>query len=603
MQTPLSRTEYWLSLVSRPLLRHGVFLIAIVVLVIITTAITGRPGSAYGFYAFQFFVDMYAVCIVLTLLPRIVAQVIKMCFYSISYLLAFAETFLFLRYKLTFSPTMLNLILETNTGEASEFLSASLRNPAFLESLFIYGGILLLNIAAALWGYRLWQYLCTHLLSHKDEWKRKCGRAVRFWFIPLLTLTCLAIGLVPWVGEKAKMLQFFRNDQTRYAESVKANVFYTPFYRLAHSAHFLSIARQETENLILKLQTFKVDSCAATCPNIVVVIGESYNKHHASLYGYALETTPLLSTMAQNGSLMVFTDVISPWNVTSHCFKSFLSTHSAGTPGTWADGILIPTIFRRAGYKVAFATNQFYKSAAQGSIDFNGSFFLNDERMDTLCFDFRNPFRSRSEAEITHLLKRYQPALNNLYLIHLYGQHMEYERRYPMSHKIFTKEHIQRPDLTEQQREIVAHYDNATRYNDEVVTRIFSYFKDQDAIVIYFSDHGEEVYDGDSRMYGRNHTPTPTAAILHAEYDVPFMIWTTKTFRQQRPELVRRIKAAVDRPFSHDDLPHVLMGLAGIATSHYDPTRDLLSDRFQPHTRWVKQTVDYDKVVRQTTPQ
>lgn len=600
MQTPLSRIEYWLALVGRPLLRHGVFLTAMVVLAVVTTAIIGRPGSAYGFYAFQFFVDMYAVCIILTLLPRIVAQVIKVCFYSVSYLLAFVETFLFLRYKLAFSPTMLNLLLETNTGEASEFLTASLQSAAFRESLFIYGGILIVNIIAAIWGYRAWQYLYRHLLAQKDHFMRQCGHGVKYWLIPVITLAALAVGIVPWIGEKAKMAQFFHNNQTRFAESIKANVFYTPFYRLVHSAHFLSMARQETENLISRMQTFKVDSCAATCPNIVVVIGESYNKHHASLYGYPLETTPMLSTMAKNGSLMVFNDVISPWNVTSHCFKSFLSTHSAGTAGTWADGILIPTIFRRAGYKVAFATNQFYKSAAQGSIDFNGSFFLNDERMDTLCFDFRNGFRSRSEAEITSLLKKYQPAQNNLYLLHLYGQHMEYAGRYPKSRTVFTKEHIQRPDLTEKQREIVAHYDNATRYNDEVVTRIFSYFKEQDAIVIYFSDHGEEVYDGQSGMYGRNHTPNPSAAVLHAEYDVPFMIWTTKTFRQKRPELVRRIKAAVDRPFSHDDLPHVLMGLAGIATSHYDETRDLLSDRFQPHTRWVKQTVDYDKVVGNT---
>lgn len=598
MQTPLSRIESWLSIIGRPLLRHGVFLMAMVALAVVTTAIIGRPNSAYGFYAFQFFVDMYVVCIVLTLLPRIVAQVIKACLYSISYLLAFIETFLFLRYKLAFSPTMLNLLLETNTGEASEFLTATLQSPAFRETLLIYGGILMVNILAAIWGYRAWRYLYSHLLSHKDTFMRRCGHGVKYWLIPAVTLAALFVGLIPWIGEKTKMLQFLNNDQTRFAETIKANVFYTPFYRLVHSAHFLSIARQETENLISKMQTFKVDSCAATCPNIVVVIGESYNKHHAGLYGYSLETTPMLSRMAKNGSLMVFTDVISPWNVTSHCFKSFLSTHSAGTPGTWADGILIPTIFRRAGYKVAFATNQFYKSAAQGHIDFNGSFFLNDERMDSLCFDFRNRFRSRTESEITSLLKNFQPAKNNLYLLHLYGQHMEYQGRYPKNRVVFTKEHIQRPDLTEKQREIVAHYDNATHYNDEVVTRIFAHFKNKDAIVIYFADHGEEVFDGENKMYGRNHTPTPSPTVLHSEYDIPFMIWTTKSFRRKRPELVQRIKAATNRPFSHDDLPHLLMGLAGIATSHYNETRDLLSHRFQPHTRWVKQTIDYDKVVR-----
>ena len=55
----------------------------------------------------------------------------------------------------------------------------------------------------------------------------------------------------------------------------------------------------------------------------------------------------------------------------------------------------------------------------------------------------------------------------------------------------------------------MAHYDNATRWNDEVVDRILSNFANEDAVVVYFSDHGEEVYDGSISLYGRIHDEQP----------------------------------------------------------------------------------------------
>lgn len=43
--------------------------------------------------------------------------------------------------------------------------------------------------------------------------------------------------------------------------------------------------------------------------NVILVIGESYNKYHSPLYGYYLNTTPVLCSQQQNGNLFVFKDV------------------------------------------------------------------------------------------------------------------------------------------------------------------------------------------------------------------------------------------------------------------------------------------------------
>ena len=67
----------------------------------------------------------------------------------------------------------------------------------------------------------------------------------------------------------------------------------------------------------------------------------------------------------------------------------------------------------------------------------------------------------------------------------------------------------------------MAHYDNATRWNDEVINRILRNFANEDAVVVYFSDHGEEVYDGSLPLYGRIHDEQPSAEVIRHEYEIP----------------------------------------------------------------------------------
>ena len=49
----------------------------------------------------------------------------------------------------------------------------------------------------------------------------------------------------------------------------------------------------------------------------------------------------------------------------------------------------------------------------------------------------------------------------------------------------------------------IADYDNATLYNDIVLSKIVDLFRQQEAIVIYLSDHGEDCYGKDAQMAGR----------------------------------------------------------------------------------------------------
>ena len=166
--------------------------------------------------------------------------------------------------------------------------------------------------------------------------------------------------------------------------------FYLPVYRLAFSIFSNELASQQIGRLIEAKDKMQVDSCSFKSPNIVLIIGESYGKHHSQQYGYFMPTTPRQIKLQKTGLLVPFSDVVSPWNLTSFVFKNVFSLHVVGEKGEWCDYPLFPELFRKAGYHVTFITNQFLPKAKQAVYDFSGGFFLNHPELSKAMFDSRN---------------------------------------------------------------------------------------------------------------------------------------------------------------------------------------------------------------------
>ena len=119
-------------------------------------------------------------------------------------------------------------------------------------------------------------------------------------------------------------------------------------------------------------------------------------------------------------------------------------------------------------------------------------------------------------------------------------------------------------------------------------------------MVVYLSDHGEEVFDYAHRN-GRIHDATLSPDCCRHQYEIPFMIWMSDRYRAARPELAAAIARAVDRPYMTDDLPHLLLDLAGLSCRWFDPTRSVVNDRFDAsRPRLLRDDkVDYDLIMRQ----
>ena len=205
-------------------------------------------------------------------------------------------------------------------------------------------------------------------------------------------------------------------------------------------------------------------------------------------------------------------------------------------------------------------------------------------------FDYRNPNSVGHDINLIPLIPDF--ADPQMIILHLFGQHFTYDTRYPSEFKRFKASDYSN-DLNEEEREVIAHYDNATLYNDFIVDSIIKKYEDKNCLVIYFSDHGEEIYEIDDFMGHGNAKQRPT---INYQIEVPFMIWASPKFKAAYPDIAKRIKESAHKPIITDDFSHFMFDVAGIETNYFCPELSFINDKYQtPKPRIVLGDIDYDK--------
>ena len=371
----------------------------------------------------------------------------------------------------------------------------------------------------------------------------------------------------------------------------------TPLHRMVFACYATSQSSHALKRIRRSTFTAEIDRCSFKSPHMVLIIGESYNKHHSSLYGYHLPTAPLQQERNDKDELFLFTDVVSPWNITSNVFLDIFSLWENGSTEDLPEYPLFPMLFRRAGYSVSFFTNQYQlKGFRKGSTNQAGHFFLADVELSDSLFSYRNQRSSKYDMGLVNQIKSYRqdvkPADYTLDIIHLIGQHFDYSMRYPDSLTWFSINDYSERNLENDAKEIIMHYDNATRYNDMILDSILTMYEKEDAIVIFVSDHGEEVYD-DLPVHGRLFQE-PTLAQVRQEYEVPMWIWCSEKYRFLHPDILDGIMKAQNKPFLTDGLPQILLDLSGIECRWTDEKRNPLCFEYYCKPRVVGGSVDYD---------
>lgn len=494
-------------------------------------------------------------------------------------IICLADGFCNYRFGSGFSPQILELMQQTDFAEVKEFFRTFVNGSALLQPQI---GILVFLLLS-------FPVLMAYPWSRMPSWKES-----RAYYIIVSLLVCVTLIFeLPGTFHFGQLLSPNNTPQQietyifrHYAKDTP-----TPIHRLIYASSIskrsIAISQQ------IKESTFsaQIDSCTHLSPHVVLIVGESYNKHHSQLYGYSNPTTPCQQQLLLDGKLYCWQDAVSPWNLTCNVLLSMFSCHTTSAEQSIEHYPLFPILFRRAGYHVRFFTNQNARFGIhKGFSNAMGNFFLSDSQMNDSLFDYRNNQTYPFDESIAQL---YIDSISNnwaytLDIIHLHGQHFEYSKRYPEHRAIFDSTSVQRPDLTMAERQMIAEYDNATRYNDSILNLILEANKHRSAIVLYVADHGEEVYDDNRHFQGRYYG-TPTADHARNEYEVPFWIWCSESYRASHPAELEWINNLKKEPILTDQTSLILLHLGGI---HSSTLPDISHDK-----RMLMGSVDYDQLL------
>lgn len=533
-------------------------------------------------------IDTYFLCLFISLFPKRVKGIFRAFLYIILYVVAIIDMTCYVRLGMGILPIYYQTFVQSNLNETTEMLDTYLSTSIILSPLLLILVLLLLHIIVSCRKIKI-NYSFIHPYS----------RPIKL-FITIL----LFCSLVFSYGNKKYL--FYRiicqtselEFQEKYFMTPKTG-YYLPIYRLAYSISEYNSLKYVTKALRKTLNKNAVDSCQYICPDIVLIIGESYNRHHSQLYGYSLPTTPCQTALYQTGRLVPFTDVISSWNMTCESFEDIFSLYAVGSNENWYDYPFLTTMFRQAGYEVFFLSNQFVMNPSESFSAFIEDIFINDKEISELQFSHRN---ENIHPYDMGLLDDYQKmkklsSAHNLWIFHTMGLHAKFSERYPSEWKKFTLADYHRPDLNEEMLEELADYDNAILYNDYFLNAVINAFKDKEAVIVFLSDHGERVFDN-STEFGRNLTWNVND--IKQQFEIPFWFYFTEAYREKHPEVVETVISVKNKRYMTDIISHTLIHLAGIQSKYYRPEYDILNPAYdEQRKRMIRNQRDFDVIVSQ----
>ena len=417
-------------------------------------------------------------------------------------------------------------ILQTNSAEAAEYMQDKLRYAAVML-IFLY--LLAAGFTAVLGSRLSLQF---------GSWKRNAGIAVFLILNLVLMIRAGHIGdnFVTTIFLETKLYQDNYNEYIKLAETRK-------------------------QQLRDTLQTESIGE-----PGIyVLVIGESQNRTRMSAYGYHLETTPWLQGMKQNKNFLLFQNAYSCHVQTVPALSYALTAKNQYNSLDLKEAVSLIDVANAAGYQTVWLSNQMryglwdtpvtvIAGAAGQQIWINSHISKNAA----------NATADYQDIELVRRLQGLTLSDKMLIVVHLMGNHIAYQKRYPAEYGKFTGEGKR------------SEYDNSILYNDyvmeELVKKVSAWpnFKG----LVYFSDHSEGV------AHDLNHNPD--TFVFEMAY-IPMYMYFSEAYQQRQPQKVASLRDAQNCYFTNDLIFNVMLGIMDIKNDAlYEPDNDLTSPRYNP---------------------
>jgi len=352
--------------------------------------------------------------------------------------------------------------------------------------------------------------------------------------------------------------------------------FYKSFYHYCRELKELAEFYENRKNANYEVTSGLNDSVPKT---FVVVIGESANRNHYSLYGYPRCTNQKLQEIENRHELLVYDNVISPFTYTMPALNEVLTFANYENPSLYKRDASIVELLKSAGYKT-------YWIAMQGNEKFDfyvPTSFRNIAIMsDVYITPTNDEWDENAIPLLSNILK--DTVDHKVIFIHLIGSHFDYSNKSPKEYKIFdfkkdTIVSLVKDKLGEREKKIIDEYDNSILYNDFVLSSIIDELKKINGIafMLYFSDHGDEVFD--TEFYANRASEKITRGMC----EIPFILWCNDEFKK-----ISKLEIDKHRAYCTDDVIHSILDLTKIYYPLFEEKRSIFSSQFEEKQRKVE---------------
>lgn len=435
-------------------------------------------------------------------------------------------------YNVIIDPTMLQNIVQTNLGEASDLFS--------LKLLFY---VLLLGVLPSVLVYKV----TLKNASLKNEITSK----LKVMSVALLVM--------------AVMIFSFSKFYTSFFREHKPLRYYTnPIYYLYSVGDYIN-SRFNSGRVVVKAigTDARVKVGDTDRELIVLVVGEAARADRFSLNGYTRETNPLL----QKEDVINFSNMTSCGTSTAvsvPCMFSNLGREGYSDKKARSTENLLD-VLRHAGIHVLWRDNNSDAKGVASNVQYED---FKSAKSNPVC-----DIECRDEGMLSGLQDYIakQKTGDIFIVLHQMGNHgPAYYKRYPAAFERF-KPVCKSNQLENCTREEISNaYDNAILYTDYFLSKVIALLKrntqDFEAGMIYMSDHGESLGENNLYLHGLPHMMAPDT-----QKHVGAMMWLGEGFKLDKKAL--RINSA--KPYSHDNLFHTVLGLFEVESLVYDKKKDI----------------------------
>lgn len=302
---------------------------------------------------------------------------------------------------------------------------------------------------------------------------------------------------------------------------------------------------------------------SSVSPDVILILGESLRADHLGLNGYSRQTTPKL---AKDTAVISYPDIHTHFNGTHENLPYILTrADSANIQKSLTEESFIP-LFRKAGYNSYWISNQ--------DKNVRYAYFMSETDSTVMASPGWNPYNFRPMWD-RNLLPLIDNFINNnstrpkLLITHTMGSHWVYHINHPPEFSIFKPEVNSRVLSELSDRQLINSYDNTILATDDFLSSVINMMRNRNAIVIYISDHGENLGEDGQRLHIATTKYVGNPALL---------FWYSEKYALNFPEKVKALKINAGKRWTHDLLFHTILDLANLKTPVLKTDRSAASE-------------------------